>query len=96
MTPEVQVLLINAAALALAYGLVYPRLVPLTLAKLVIADVILTAALLGVVVYLFSGTGMQFWLFGWMVDPVLFALITLLVMEMPLFSWFADKHDIGI
>ncbi len=95
MTPEVLVLLINAAGLALAYGVVYPRLVPITMGKMVLADTILTVVLVGSVTALFWGSGTQFWLLGWYVGPAVFAIVTLLVIEWPLFSWFTKKHGIG-
>lgn len=96
MTPEVQILLINAVGLGLAYGVVYPRLLPLTLGKIMIADAVMTAVLLAISLYLFWGSQTQFWLLGWYVGPVLFALITLFVMEMPLFFWFSKKHNIQL
>jgi predicted Co/Zn/Cd cation transporter (cation efflux family) len=95
VTPEVLVLLINAAGLALAYGVVYPRLVPITMGKMVLADTILTVVLVGSVTALFWGSGTQFWLLGWYVGPAVFAIVTLLVIEWPLFSWFTKKHGIG-
>ncbi len=95
MTPEVLVLLINAAGLALAYGVVYPRLVPITMGKMVLADTVLTVVLVGSVTALFWGSGTQFWLLGWYVGPAVFAIVTLLVIEWPLFSWFTKKHGIG-
>ena len=95
MTPEVLVLLINAAGLALAYGVVYPRLVPITMGKRVLADTVLAVGLVGSVTALFWGSGTQFWLLGWYVGPAVFAIVTLLVIEWPLFSWFTKKHGIG-
>lgn len=95
MTPEVTVLLINAAGLALAYGLIYPRLLPITLGRMMLADGVITAVLVGLSAALFWGSGTQFWLFGWHVGSVVFALITLIIIEAPLFSWFTKKHDIS-
>ncbi|MDZ7904752.1 MAG: hypothetical protein U5N55_02525 [Cypionkella sp.] len=94
MTPEVIVLIVNAAGLALAYGAVYPRLLPMTYAKMMAADTVITVVLVGISALWFRGEDTQFWLFGWYVGPVIFALITLLIIEMPLFSWFTKKHDI--
>lgn len=94
MTPEVVVLLINAAGLVLAYGVVYPRLLPVTLGKMMLADAIVTAVLVAISVFVFWNTNTQFWLFGWYVGSAVFALVTLLIIEMPLFSWFTKKHDI--
>ena len=89
MTPEVVVLLINAAGLALAYGVIYPRLLPITMGKMMAADAIITGVLVGLSVAWFWGTGTEFWLFGWYVGSAIFALVTLLIIEMPLFSWFS-------
>lgn len=94
MTPEVVVLLINAAGLALAYGVIYPRLIPITMGRMVAADLVLTVFVVGISVALFWGTGTEFWLFGWYVGSFVFALITGMIMEWPLFSWFIKKHDI--
>ena len=94
MTPEVMVLLMNAAGIALAYGVIYPRLMPITLGKMVLADTIMTIALVGISVVWFWGSGTQFWLLGWYVGPALFTVITLLIIEWPLFSWYTKKHGI--
>jgi hypothetical protein len=92
MTPEVKILLINALGLALAYGLICPRLLPLTLKKIMIADAAMTGLLMAIAGALFWGT--QMWLLGWHVGPIMFALITLLILEFPLFFWFSKKHNI--
>ena len=94
MTPEVMVLLINAAGLALAYGVIYPRLLPMSMGKMVLADTIVTVVLVGIAVAWFWGSGTQFWLLGWYVGPAPFTLIALLIIEWPLFSWFTKKHGI--
>ena len=95
MTPEVMVLLINAAGLALAYGDIYPRLLPMSMGKMVLADAVVTVVLVGIAVAWFWGSGTQFWLLGWYVGPAVFSLISLLIIEWPLFSWFTKKHGIS-
>lgn len=94
MTPEVMVLLINAAGLALAYGVIHPRLLPMSMGKMVLADAVVTVVLVGIAVAWFWGSGTQFWLLGWYVGPAVFSLISLLIIEWPLFSWFTKKHGI--
>ncbi len=94
MTPEVMVLLLNAAGMAFAYGVTYPRLLPLTMGKMMLADTIVTVVLVGISAIWFLGSGTRFWLLGWYVGPALFAVITLLIIEWPLFSWFTKKHGI--
>ena len=94
MTPEVMVLLINAAGLALAYGVIYPRLLPMSMGKMVLADAVVTVVLVCIAVAWFWGSGTQFWLLGWYVGPAVFSLISLLIIEWPLFSWFTKKHGI--
>jgi len=95
LAPEVVILLINAAGMALAYGLIYPRLMPITMGRMMLADGLITAVLVGIAVAVFWDSGTQFWLFGWYVGSGLFALVTLLIIEAPLFSWFCKKHDIS-
>lgn len=92
MTPEVQILLINAAGLALAYGLIYPRLTPLTMGRIALADLAMTGLLLALAALLHGQT--RFWLFGLQTGPLVFAIVTLAALELPVFSWFAKKHDL--
>lgn len=96
MTPEVQILLLNAAGLWLAYGIIYPRLAPITMGKILAADAVMTAIMLGIAAFVFWGQGTQFWLFGWQVGPIVFGLITLACLEIPLFSWFITKHGLKL
>lgn len=94
MTPEVQLVLINAFGLALAYGWIYPRLQPRSLGKIVIADLAVTALILAIAAYLHAEMGTRFWFFGFNLGPIAFSLIVLIVMEVPLFFWFANKHKL--
>jgi hypothetical protein len=96
MAPEVVVLLINACGMVLAYGVIYPRLLPITLGKMMLADGVITAILVAISVAVFWDSGLRFWLFGWHVGSGLFALITLLIIEAPLFSWFSKRHNIKL
>jgi len=94
MAPEVQVLVINAAALAVAYLGIFPALRPLTLMRLALADLGVGVAALATSGAVFWGSGVPFHLLVVEVNWFVFALITLMVMEFPLLRWFARRNGI--
>lgn len=101
MAPELQVLAINAVALAVAYLLIYPALGPLTntnATKLRIAkaDAVVCAAALATVGALFWGSGVGFSLLFLEVNWFWFGLVSLVAMEMPLYMWFLRRHGLTL
>jgi hypothetical protein len=94
MVPEVQVLVINAAALAVAYLGIFPALRPLTMMRLALADLGVGVAALATSGAVFWGSGTAFGLLVVEVNWFVFALLTLMVMEYPLLRWFARRHGI--
>ncbi|OYU17717.1 MAG: hypothetical protein CFE34_14355 [Rhodobacteraceae bacterium PARR1] len=92
LPPELQVLTINATILAVAYLGIYPTLTDLTLRKLMLVDLVLTALALGVVGALFWGTGTRFSLLLFQTNWAVFALVTMMVMEYPLMRRLMRKH----
>jgi hypothetical protein len=101
MAPELQILAINAGALAVGYSLIYPALGPLTntrATKLRIAKAdagvgalaLLTAALL------FWDSGIGFSLFLFETNWFWFALLTLIGLEVPLALWFFRRHGLSL
>lgn len=99
MAPELQVLAINAVALAVAYLLIYPALGPLTnttATKLRIAkaDAVVCTAALATVGALFWGSGTRFSLLLFEVNWFWFGLLTLVAMEIPLYLWFLRRHGL--
>lgn len=101
MAPELQILAINAAALAVGYLLIYPALGPLTdtrTTKLRIAKAdagvgsvaLLTAGLL------FWDSGIPFRIFLFETNWFWFALLTLVAMEVPLALWFFRRNGLSL
>ena len=96
MSPELQVLAINAVALAGAYGVFYPGLKRKTLAALAMGDIALSLLVLGTVGALYWGSGVGFTLLIIEVNWLVFTLVTGALMELPLFEWFRRRHGIGL
>ncbi|WP_458792340.1 hypothetical protein [Yoonia sp. MH D7] len=96
MTPEATILLVNAIFLAFAYLWVYPNLTPITIARAMRYDLIISAACLTVAGLLFWGTGTPFRMVFFNSNWAVFSIVTLLIMETPLFFWFAKKHDLTL
>lgn len=96
MTPEVTLLIVNAIFLAFAYLCVYPNLTTKTINLILIYDAIINCAALLVAGLLFWGSGTNFGLIFFTSNWAVFAIITLGLMELPLFAWFAKKHDLDI
>ncbi len=96
MTPEAVILLVNAIFLAFAYLWVYPNLTTKTTALVMRYDLIISVACITVAGLLFWGTGTRFRLIFFSSNWAVFSIVTLLVMETPLFVWFARKHDLDL
>jgi len=94
LPPELQLLTINATILAVAYGGIYPTLRPITLRKMIVIDLILSALAVGVAGALFWETGVRFSLLLFETNWAVFSILTLMVMEYPLFTRFARKHGL--
>jgi hypothetical protein len=89
--PELQVVIINAVALGVAYLGIYPALREKTLHRVLVADAVVTLVALGTAGALFFGSGTAFaWVFNWF----WFSLITFMIMEWPLFLRFCRQHGI--
>lgn len=96
LRPEFQLLTINATILAVAYLGLYPTLRPITLAKMIRIDLILSALALIVAGALFWGTGTHFSLVLIQTNWAVFTVLTLMVMEYPLLLWFCRKHGLSL
>ena len=96
MTPFLTILAINAICVGVAYGLVYPRLRPLMVRRMMGADLVMTAIALGAAAYLFWGRGLPFSL-----GPVPLrwwgaSLLTLAAVEIPVFVAFCRFHGLSL
>ena len=94
MTPEMILLIVNAIFLAFAYLWVYPGFTTITINLILIYDGIISCAALVVAGLLFWNTGTDFSLIFFSSNWAVFAIITLSLMEVPLFAWFVKKHDL--
>jgi hypothetical protein len=94
--PELQLLIINATILAVAYLGIYPSLRPITLARMRRVDVVLSCLSLLVAGGLFWDTGTRFSLLLFQTNWAVFALVTMMVMEYPLARWFLRKHGLSM
>jgi hypothetical protein len=96
MAPELQILAINATCLLVAYLGIFPALTPLTLHRLALADLAVGLTALGTAAALFWGSGVQFRLLLIDTNWFWFALVTFVVIEVPLFLWFVRRHGLNL
>ena len=96
MAPELQILAINASCLLVAYRLIFPGLRPLSLQRLALADLAVGVTALGTAGALFWGSGQGFWMLWSEVNWFWFALITFVVIEVPLFFWFMRRYGLRL
>jgi hypothetical protein len=94
MTSEATILIVNAIFLAFAYLWVYPGLTRKTMNLILAYDTAISCAALLVAGLSFWGSGTSFNLILINGNWFAFSIITLMLMELPLFAWFARKHDL--
>ena len=94
MRPELQLLILNAVIMLIAYLGIYPSMRKITLPRMMAADMALTVLALGVAAALFWDSGTRFSLLLVSTNWAVFSFLSLLLMEIPLFIWFCRKHDI--
>jgi hypothetical protein len=92
--PEQFVLLVNASILGCAYFLVYPRFAGADLNRLAMNDLIASGISLAVVGVSYWGSGERFDLLLFEVGWFGFTLLTFLLMELPLFVWYARRYKV--
>ena len=93
-SPEQFVLLVNAVILGCAYFVVYPRFAGADQTRLAINDLVANACALLVVGLNYWGTGERFSLLVMEVGWFGFTVATFLLMELPLFAWYARRHGV--
>jgi hypothetical protein len=94
--PEAQILILNAAILGVAYYGIYPTLRVKTANRLVTIDVVLSMLALCVAGAWFWGTGVSFNLLLFQGNWAVFTIITMMLMEIPLFIHFARRYGIRL
>lgn len=91
-SPEQFVLLVNAVILGFAYLVIYPRFAGGNQTRLAINDLVANGCALLVVGFNYAGTGERFDLLLGEVGWFGFTLVTFLLMEVPLFLWYARRY----
>ena len=94
MTPEATLLIVNAVFMAFAYLWVYPSLEQKTLPAILWRDLVISIAALTVAGLLYAGRNTGFSMIAFETNWVIFSILTLAIMETPLFFWFAKRHNI--
>lgn len=95
MSPELTLLTINAILLGYAYLWAYPSLPKKTLRAVMTRDIAISAAALVLAALLFAGKGIAFRMLFFGTNWFVFSIVTLCIMETPLFFWFAKKYDLS-
>jgi hypothetical protein len=94
--PEAQILILNGVIMAVAYLGIYPSLQDKTLNRVMTVDLALSVMALTVAGALFWGSGARFSLIFFEVNWAVFCIVTLVIIETPLFLNFAKKHGITL
>ena len=94
--PEAQILILNGVILTVAYLGIYPSLEHKTLNRIMTIDVVLSVVALTVAGALFWGTGIRFNMILFHGNWAVFSIITLFLLELPLFLRFARRHGINL
>ncbi len=94
MSPEATILIINAALLAFAYLWAYPSLPHKSWNAIMWRDVVISVAALVLAGALFLGRGLAFDMILFSTNWFIFSFVTMSLMEIPLFIWFARKHGL--
>ncbi len=94
-SPETFILLTNATILLCAYLIVYPRFAGSDLNRLALNDLAADAIAIAVAGFAFFGTGQRFDLMFLEVGWFGFTVGTFLLMELPLFVWYARRYGLS-
>lgn len=95
LPPFLVILIVNTVLVSIAYGVVYPRLRPLTVRRMVATDLVLTTTALTIAGFLYAGQGLPF-----QVGPVPLhwwgaSFLSLFALEIPLFVLFSRIYGIS-
>ncbi len=96
MIPELQLLLINAVIMGMAYFGIYPSRRITHVRQMIATDLALTCLSLLAAGGLFYGSGERFGMILFETNWAIFAVLTLVLMEIPLFIWFCRRNGIDM
>ena len=96
MTPELKILIINAVIMGVAYFGIYPSRNITRVGQMITTDLALTVLSLVAAGGLYYGTGTRFSLILFQTNWAVFAVLTLALIEIPLFIWYCRRNDIDM
>ncbi|KZN32573.1 hypothetical protein N474_18405 [Pseudoalteromonas luteoviolacea CPMOR-2] len=96
MSPELSIIILNAAILLIAYFIIYPKYAGNDFRKISVQDFIASMISLGVVGSVYFGTGVKFSLVLFDVTWPWFTLISFTLIELPIFYWYAKRHNVKL
>ncbi|MBQ4814382.1 hypothetical protein A7985_24525 [Pseudoalteromonas luteoviolacea] len=96
MSPELNIIILNAAILLIAYFLIYPKYAGNDFRKISLQDFIASVVSLSIVGSVYFGSGAEFSLILFNVTWAWFTLITFTLIELPLFYWYAKRHNVKL
>ncbi|MBT1445118.1 hypothetical protein KJI95_11360 [Shewanella sp. JM162201] len=96
LTPELAVILLNLAIIAVAYGSVYPKLAGSNMQKISVCDLFASGLALVIVGIKYWGSGAEFNLLLGNTNWFWFTLISYFVLELPAVFWYIKKYGISM
>ena len=95
MAPEGLLLIVNAGLVALAYGVIYPRFDAQEIGRMMRTDLVLTGVSLGLAALFFAGAGHRFNMVLFETNWAVFAFLTFLLIETPVFLAYCKARGIS-
>ncbi|MCF2860358.1 hypothetical protein L1286_23045 [Pseudoalteromonas sp. SMS1] len=96
MSPELNIIILNAAILLLAYFVIYPKYAGNDFRKISIQDFIASMVSLSIVGSVYFGSGAAFSVIWFEVTWPWFTLISFTLIELPIFYWYAKRHNVKL
>jgi hypothetical protein len=95
LNQEQIILVTNAALMGYAYFWAYPALTEKTIAAITFRDAVISCMALLLAGALFWGTDQSFTLVFFETNWLVFSIVTLIIIEIPLFLWFLSRFDLS-
>jgi hypothetical protein len=93
---ELHIIGLVLVVMGVAYCAIYPRMQVKTIRRMMLIDLLLIGALLGIAATVYAGTGTRFSLIFFTTNWWVFTLIAAMVIETPFFIWFCRKWGIDL
>jgi hypothetical protein len=96
LSPEATILITNAALLAFAYLWAYPSLPEKTAQAIMWRDAVVSIAAMTLAGALYARHEVTFSMIIFDTNWFVFSILSMMLMEIPLFIWFARKYDLRV